>query len=41
MIRQCILCRHIYDDYDSLEDAKLSGILILCNSCYLQLGTHY
>ena len=35
MIRQCLICRTIFNDADLIEDAQLSNILILCNRCYL------
>jgi hypothetical protein len=35
MIRQCLLCRTIFNDADLMDDAKLINILILCNSCHI------
>ncbi len=35
MIRQCLLCRAEFNDEDLPEDAKLTNILVLCDSCYI------
>lgn len=35
MIRNCILCRIIFNDEDLLEDCRMANVLILCNTCYM------
>lgn len=36
MIRNCIICSVVFNDEDLIEDARLSEIYILCNSCYVE-----
>jgi hypothetical protein len=35
MVRQCLLCRTIYEDETLCEEAKMANVLVLCSSCFV------